>query len=215
MKSLKQKRHLHDDWEEWDTDREPSIKPANTCSNTTTPDPNSIPTAVPKETQTQARLAGELIKLASTYKVPELTFVKKAAWCCLNYQGWIARLRPILAMFTETAPVLDKEHVIHFTSADCIENKALFLLISSRVDDYFQRAIRGFEGKGDKALQFIKTKCANIMADDTHHFHHLFTSICIKKNESATSYFRHFTFGCTEAEGAGNSYTGEALVNLP
>jgi hypothetical protein len=70
------------------------------------------------------------------------------------------------------------------------------------------------QGKGDMALHFIKTKCANITADDKYHFHHLFTSIRIMENESATSYFCNFTFEQTEAEGAGNKYTGEALVNL-
>jgi hypothetical protein len=117
-------------------------------------------------------------------------------------------------MFPETSPVLNKEDIIPFSSVGCIGNKALFLLISSRVDDYFQQAIHGFEGQGDRVFQFIKTKCTNITADDTHHFHHIFMSKRIKENESATSYFRPFTFGHTEAEGAGNSYTGEALVNF-
>lgn len=129
--------------------------------------------------------------------------------------AWISRLHPILAMFPKTTSVLKQEDIIPFTDSNCIGNKALFLLIGSRVDEYFQRAIQGFEGHGDKALKFIKSKCANITADDTHHFHHLFTTICIKESESATSYFRWFTFGRTEAEGAGNLYTSDALVNYP
>jgi len=171
--------------------------------------PIALPVEHQRKPQTQAKLAKELIKLASTYKVPELTFVKKAARHLLTYQGWIARLHPILAMFPEMASVLKQEDIIPFIPADCIGNKALFLLISSRVDDYFQKPIHGFEGKGDKEQQFIKTKCANITADDTHHFHHLFTSIWIKENESTTSYFCHFTFGRMEAKGSGNTYTGK------
>jgi len=101
-----------------------------------------------------------------------------------------------------------------FTDGDCIGNKALFLLIGSRVDGYFQRAIRKYEGKGDQALIFIKNQCASTTADDTHHFHHLFTSLQIKENESATNFFRQFTFAQTEAEGVGNTYSDPSLVNF-
>jgi hypothetical protein len=104
--------------------------------------------------------------------------------------------------------------VTPFDDTDCIGNKALYLLIGSRVDAYFQRAIRKFEGKGDQALLYIKNLCASVYADDTHHFHYLFTSIRIKEQESATNYFRRFTFARTEAEGAGNIYTEQALVNF-
>jgi hypothetical protein len=83
-------------------------------------------------------------------------------------------------MFPETASVLKQEEIIPFHESDCIGNKALFLLIGSCIDKYFQHAIQGFEGHGDKTLQFIKAKYANVSADDTHHLHHLFTTIRIK-----------------------------------
>jgi len=35
----------------------------------------------------------------------------------------------------------------------------------------------------------------------------------IKDNESATNFFKHFTFAQTEAEAAGNSYTEDQLVS--
>jgi hypothetical protein len=44
-------------------------------------------------------------------------------------------------MIPETASMLKQEVIIPFVNAVCIENKALFLLIGSRVDDYFQHAI--------------------------------------------------------------------------
>jgi transposase InsO family protein len=47
-----------------------------------------------------------------------------------------------------------------------------------------------------------------------HHFHHLFTSLRIKENESATNFFRRFTFARTEAEGVGNTYQEASLVNF-
>jgi hypothetical protein len=84
------------------------------------------------------------------------------------------------------------------------------------VDAYFQRAIRKLERKGDQALLLIKNQCASATADDTHHFHHLFTSIRIKENESATNFFKRFTFARTEAEGVGNVYlySEQSLVNF-
>jgi len=154
-------------------------------------------------TSAQAKLAKELIKLANTYKVPELTFTDKATRRRSIYQTWFTKLRPILAMFTETASLIEGEKVTPFDDTDCIGNKALYLLIGSRVDAYFQRAIRKFEGKGDQALLYIKNLCASVNADDTHHFHYLFTSIPIKEQESATNYFRRCMFARTEAKGAG------------
>jgi len=171
------------------------------------------PAAVPI-TSAQAKLAKELIKLANTYKVPELTFTDKATKRRFNYQTWFTKLRPILAMFNDTACLIQGEKITPYKDTDCIGNKALFLLIGSRVDAYFNRAIRKFEGKGDQALLYIKNHCASTSADDTHHFHHLFISIRIKENESATNYFRRFTFARTEAEGVGNTYSEQSLVNF-
>ncbi len=93
-------------------------------------------------------------------------------------------------------------------------NKALYLLIGSCIDGYFQRAIKQFEGHGDKALEFIKKQCASISAMDRHYFHHLFTSIHIKDNESATSFLRRFTYGKVQVESASNHYTEPELVDF-
>jgi hypothetical protein len=48
---------------------------------------------------TLAKLTKELIKMADSYKVPELNFDEKAVKRRLNFQGWILKLRPILMMF--------------------------------------------------------------------------------------------------------------------
>jgi hypothetical protein len=165
-------------------------------------------------TSAQAKLGKELIKLANTYKVPELTFNDKARARRTAYQTWFNKLRTIIAMFAETSQLIQGENIIPFKNIDCIGNRAIFLLIGSRVDAYFQRAIRKYEGKGDQALIFIKSQCASTTADDTHHFHHLFTSLRIKENESATNFFRRFTFARTEAEGVGNTYQEASLVNF-
>jgi len=117
-------------------------------------------------------------------------------------------------MFSETSEVIQGERIIPFKDANCVGNKALYLVIGSRVDAYFQWAIRKLESKGDQALLLIKNQCASTTADDTHHFHHLFTSIRIKENESATNFFRRFTFARTEAEGVVNVYSEQSLVNF-
>ncbi len=51
-------------------------------------------------------------------------------------------------MFPETSPVLNKEDIIPFSSVGCIGNKALFLLISSRVDDYLSKLFMALRDKG-------------------------------------------------------------------
>jgi hypothetical protein len=138
----------------------------------------------------QAKLAKELIKLADTYKVPELKFDEQAKKRRYNFHTWIMKLRPILAMFPQTSSILIDDEIIPFDDPTCIGNKALYLLLGSRVDGYFQRAIKQHEGRGDKALALLKLQCANVNALDKDYFHQLFTSIRIKDNESATSYLR-------------------------
>jgi hypothetical protein len=137
----------------------------------------------------QAKLAKELIKLANTYKVPELMFSNQAGRHCFGYQTWFKKLRPILAIFPETSEVIQGDKIVPFKDVNCVRNKALYLIIGSWVDAYIQRAIRKLEGKGDQALLLIKNQCVSTTADHTHHFHHLFTSIRIRENESATIFF--------------------------
>jgi hypothetical protein len=160
-------------------------------------------------TSLQAKLTKELITLAEKYKVPELTFDTKATKRRANYYLWSSKLRPILAMFPQTNKVLYNGNITSYDNPNDVGNKALYLVISAKVDEYFQRAIKKFEGFGDKALSFIKIQCANISSEDTHHFHHLFTTLWIKDNESATNFFKRFTFALTEAEAAGNCYSDD------
>jgi hypothetical protein len=116
-------------------------------------------------------------------------------------------------MFPQTSKVFQDSNIKPYDYAKHIGNKALCLLVSAKTDEYFQRAIKKFKGYGDKALAFIKTQCANISAEDTHHYHHAFTTMQIKENESATNIFKRFTFAQTEVEAAENKYTEEQLVS--
>jgi hypothetical protein len=45
-------------------------------------------------------------------------------------------------------------------------------------------------------------------------FHHLFITLRIRSDESATSFFRHVTFARSAAEAASNVYQKEELVNF-
>jgi hypothetical protein len=119
----------------------------------------------------QAKLAKELIKLANSYKIPELTFDVQASKQRFNFSTWYSKLQTILLMFPQTASVIDNMGMVKFyENSNDVGNKALFLLIGSKVDTYFQRAIRHFTGQGDKALAFIKSQCANISNEDRTNF---------------------------------------------
>jgi hypothetical protein len=51
----------------------------------------------------QAKLAKELIKLASSYKVQELTFDVQASKRRYNFSTWFSKLQTILSVFPQTA----------------------------------------------------------------------------------------------------------------
>jgi hypothetical protein len=59
-------------------------------------------------------------------------------------------------MFSHTSSALIDDEIIPFDDPTCIGNKALSLLIGSRINGYFHCTIKQFEGKEDKALALIK-----------------------------------------------------------
>lgn len=59
-----------------------------------------------------------------------------------------------------------RDKVVPFADPAAIGNRALYLLISFRVDSYFQRAIRHFEPFGNKALALLQDQCAHISRED-------------------------------------------------
>jgi hypothetical protein len=161
-----------------------------------------------------AKLTKEIIKLAETYKVPELKFDEQAQRRRFNFHSWIMKLKPILAMFPQTSKVLPGDTVIPFTDPHHIGNRALYLLLCSRIDPNFQRAIKEYEPFEDKALELIQRKCAHISNMDKLQFHENFTGLSIKENESATSFLKRFTYGKTTAEAALNTYSEEQLIDF-
>jgi len=161
-----------------------------------------------------AKLTKELIKLADSYKVPELKFDEQASKQRFNYQGWILKLQPILAMFSQTASVLPCDKVIPFDDPHSTGNRALYLLISSRTDSYFQRAIKQFEPFGDKALALLQEQCAHISREDKSYFHERLVGLRIRENESASSFIKRFTYAKTTAEAATIVYSDDELVDF-
>jgi len=160
------------------------------------------------------KLTKELIKLADSYKVPELKFDEQASKRRFNYQAWLMKLQPILAMFSQTASVLPKDKVVPFSDPHAIGNRALYLLISSRTDSYFQRAIKQFEPFGDKALELLQEQCTHISREDKSYFHKQLIGLKIRENESASNFIKRFTCAKTTAEAASNEYTNDQLVDF-
>jgi hypothetical protein len=96
-----------------------------------------------------AKLTKDLIKLADSYEVPDLKFDKQASKQQFNFHTWIMKIQPILAMFPKTASVLPNDKVIPLPDPHTAGNRALYFLISSRTDSYFQRVIKQFEPFSD------------------------------------------------------------------
>jgi hypothetical protein len=65
------------------------------------------------------------------------------------------KIQPILGMFSQTSLVLPNDKVVPFANPHAIGNRALYLLIASRTDSYFQWAIRQFEPFGNMALELL------------------------------------------------------------
>jgi hypothetical protein len=166
-----------------------------------------------KDRLSLAKLTKEIIKLADTYKVPELKLDEQASKRCYNYQTWIMKLHPILAMFPQTASVLPRDSIIPFQDLHSIGNRALYLLLSTRTDSYFQRAIKQHKPFGNKALELIQKQCAHISREDRSYFHETFIGLRIRENESASSFLKQFTYAKTTAEAASNTYTDDQLVD--
>jgi hypothetical protein len=153
----------------------------------------------PSKPMELAKLMKELLTHAEKHKVRELKYEENAAKRQNAYHNWIAHVGPILGMFPETCEVLKEDEIIPYLDPSCHGNQALFLFISAKVDAYFRALIRRHKGFGDRALELIKTQCANVTNVDKHHFHKAFTSLAILHEESAAHFLQRFTIGRQQA----------------
>jgi len=133
-----------------------------------------------------------------------LKFDQQASKRRFNYQAWLMKLQPILAMFSQT---------VRFKNPHAIGNRALYLLIASRTDSYFQRAIKQFDSFGDMALELLQEQCAHISREDKSYFHEQLIGLQIRESESASNFIKRFTYAKTTAEAASNCYTNDQLVD--
>ena len=67
---------------------------------------------------------------------------------------------------------------------------------------------------GDESLKTIRKMCMTLSESQKNHFHIILTTMQIKSNETATSYFCHFTTSKKHAEEAGLHYNNNMLVDL-
>jgi hypothetical protein len=88
-------------------------------------------------TSKQAKLAKELIKLANTYNIPELKFSEQATKRHMAYTAWVTKLKTILSMFPATTNMISQDTIILFQDPNCYQNKAVFLLMGSKVNANF------------------------------------------------------------------------------
>jgi hypothetical protein len=124
------------------------------------------------------------------------------------------RLQPILAMFSQTASVLPNDTVVPFSNPHATGNQALYLLISSRTDSYFQCSIKQFEPFGDKALTLLQEQCAHIRREDKSYFHERLVGLKIRENERASSFIKCLNYAKTTAEAGSNTYSDDQLVDF-
>jgi len=161
-----------------------------------------------------AKLTKELIKLADSYKVPELKFDEQASKRRFNFHAWIMKIQPNLPMFPQTASVLPNNKVIPFADPHTAGNRVLYLLISSRTDSYFKRVIKQFEPFSDKALELLQEQCAHISWEDKSYFHERLVGLRIREDETASSFIKRFTYAKATAEAASNTCTDNQLVDF-
>ena len=130
-----------------------------------------------------------------------------------NYQRLITVIKTVMEMFKETQGVIVSESIIPYQDPKCVGNQAVFILVNSKVDNYFRQVLTQVPKLGDKALQLLQTLCANVTSNDPHHYHRLFTNMRKTTSESVTHFLYRFIIGRNQSELAGNTYQDTALVN--
>jgi hypothetical protein len=124
-----------------------------------------------------AKLTKDSIKLADTSKVPILKYDSK--------------IYTVTCMFHQTVRVMKSGAfgaITLYDDPNHIGNKALYMFVSSQVDFHFRQVISRYDQFGGKALDLLQAQCAHISFEDTHHFHHVFTDLCIGYEETITRF---------------------------
>ena len=140
-----------------------------------------------------AKLTKDLLTHSEKHKVNELKYEEQAGKRRLYFHNWLTRLAAVIKMFAQTASVLDIDNdIILFSDPTCIGNRALYMLLCSKVDNFYRNLIQREHNCGDKALRLLKSYCASCTIVDKNHFHREFTNLRLINDETATHFFEAF-----------------------
>jgi hypothetical protein len=90
-----------------------------------------------------AKLTKDLLTHSEKHKVTELKYEEQAGKRRLYFHNWLTRMSAIIKMFSQTAPVLDVENnIIEFDDPNCVGNQALYMLLCSKVDNFYRALIQ-------------------------------------------------------------------------
>ena len=159
------------------------------------------------------KLTKELLTHAEKQAVSILKYDDNANKRRYNHQRWITGIKTVMEMFKETQGIIVSETIVPYQDPKCVGNQAVFILVNSKVDNYFKQVLTRVPKLGDKALQLLQTLCANVTSNDRHHYHHLFTNMRITTSESVTHFLYRFIIGRNQSELVGNTYQDTALVS--
>jgi hypothetical protein len=104
--------------------------------------------------------------------------------------------------------------IILFSDPTCIGNRALYMLLCSKVDNFYRNLIQREHNFGDKALRLLKSYCASCTIVDKNHFHREFTNLRLINDETATHFLKRFTHARTKTIIADNTYSDDETVDL-
>jgi hypothetical protein len=162
-----------------------------------------------------AKLTKDLLTHSEKHKVNELKYEEQAGKRRLYFHNWLTRLAAVIKMFPQTAPVLDIDNeIVLFPDPTCIDNRALYMLLCSKVDNFYRTLIQREHNLGDRALKLLKSYCASCTLVDKNHFHREFTNLQLSNDETATHFLKRFTIARTKAIIADNIYSDDETVDL-
>jgi hypothetical protein len=162
-----------------------------------------------------AKLAKDLLTHSEKHKVNELKYEEQARKRRLYFHKWLMQLAAVIKMFSQTAPVLDvDDKIILFLDPMCIGNQALYMLLCSKVDNFYRNLIQHEHNLGDKALKLLKSYCASCTLVDKNHFHREFSSLRLINDETTTHFLKGFMIARTMAIIVDNVYSDDETVDL-
>jgi len=162
-----------------------------------------------------AKLTKDLLTHSEKHKNSELKYEEQAGKRRMYFHNWLTHLSAVIKMFSQTASVLDADNeIILFPDPTCVGNQALYMLLCSKVDNFYRNLIQREQNMGGKALKLLKSYCASCTIVDKNHFHRELTNLQIINDETAAHFLRCFTIAKTKVIIADNEYSDDETVDL-